>query len=137
VKPNDPSNADLQGIAQAIMALGIAGNEIGDVITRHTDSEAMISNSAMMAAAILWLNGSMRPSEIARALSVTTGGATKIVNRLERDGIVRKQREGRDGRAVLVDLTDDGAAMLEGILGDLDGILREFLARLGVGILST
>jgi DNA-binding MarR family transcriptional regulator len=72
----------------------------------------------------------MRPREIAGAISVTTGGATKIVNRLARDGIVRKSPEGKDGRAVIVELTDEGVSLVDSLLRDFDSVLRALAARL-------
>jgi DNA-binding MarR family transcriptional regulator len=130
VGPQDHLSDDLVGAARTIIVLCGAGNELSDVVRSHTKSEAMVANNAMMTAALLRLHGPMRPSEIAGAISVTTGGATKIVNRLARDGIVRKSPEGKDGRAVIVELTDEGVSLVDSLLRDFDSVLRALAARL-------
>jgi DNA-binding MarR family transcriptional regulator len=53
----------------------------------------------------------MSPSRMAELLVRTTGGMTKIVDRLERRGLVDRVRGNVDRRSVLVVLTDDGKAM--------------------------
>lgn len=79
--------------------------------------------------------------ELARQTLVTTGGLTLRVKRLEKDGLVRRERDPEDHRMVYVSLTDAGrelvdrtadlhffnlARMLEGLTAEE----REDLARL-------
>lgn len=53
----------------------------------------------------------LSPSEMAERLVRTTGGMTKIVDRLERRGLVERVRDEVDRRSVQVHLTDDGRAL--------------------------
>lgn len=53
----------------------------------------------------------MAPSRIAELLVRTTGGMTKIVDRLEKRGLVERVRDELDRRSVLVALTEDGKTM--------------------------
>jgi DNA-binding MarR family transcriptional regulator len=53
-------------------------------------------------------NESMPPSRLAELVLRTTGGMTKIVDRLERLGHVRRTPDPDDGRGVLVSLTPKG-----------------------------
>lgn len=53
----------------------------------------------------------LSPSRMAELLVRTTGGMTKIVDRLERRGFVERVRDSVDRRSVLVVLTDEGRAM--------------------------
>jgi DNA-binding MarR family transcriptional regulator len=55
---------------------------------------------------------------------VTQSAITQIVTRLEQDGLVERQRDPSDGRAVLVHITAPGAAII-------DGRRAERMARLG------
>ncbi|HEY4727213.1 MAG TPA: MarR family transcriptional regulator, partial [Actinomycetes bacterium] len=48
-------------------------------------------------------------SELARALRVSPRNVTGLVNGLEASGLVRRSPHPTDGRAALVELTDDGA----------------------------
>jgi DNA-binding MarR family transcriptional regulator len=50
----------------------------------------------------------LSPSRLAEAVVRTTGGMTKIIDRLERTGLVRRTRDPNDRRGVLVQLTDAG-----------------------------
>lgn len=52
--------------------------------------------------------GRMAPSRLAEHVVRTTGGMTKIVDRLERRGLVERVPDPADRRGVLVQLTEDG-----------------------------
>jgi DNA-binding MarR family transcriptional regulator len=51
--------------------------------------------------------------ELARQTLVTTGGLTLRVKRLEREGLVRRERDPEDNRIVYVELTDAGAELVD------------------------
>ncbi len=55
-------------------------------------------------------NGPMTPGELAEHTGLSRGGAiTAVVDRLERAGFVRRRRDERDRRKVIVELIRDGA----------------------------
>ncbi|MGY1770002.1 MarR family winged helix-turn-helix transcriptional regulator [Blastococcus sp. SYSU D00813] len=51
--------------------------------------------------------------ELARQTLVTTGGLTLRVKRLEKDGLVRRERDPEDHRMVYVSLTDAGRELVD------------------------
>ncbi len=53
-------------------------------------------------------DGSLRVGDLARALRVTVGGTSKLVDRIERAGLIRREPDGDDRRASRVALTDAG-----------------------------
>ena len=53
---------------------------------------------------------------------------TLMVKRLVERGWVARERDAADGRAVLVSLTDEGAAVLEDVRADYRSALRGHLA---------
>lgn len=55
----------------------------------------------------------MTMSELSRLLLVSNGNATAVVDRLERDGLVRRTPSPTDRRTVHVALTPEGAAAFE------------------------
>lgn len=57
------------------------------------------------------IDGPMSLSRLADAAVRTTGGMTKIVDRLERRGLVERTPDPADRRGVLVGLTGDGAEL--------------------------
>jgi MarR family transcriptional regulator, organic hydroperoxide resistance regulator len=57
--------------------------------------------------------GVCRVLDIARALSITVGGASKVVDKVEAAGLCRRQRNPTDGRSNLIRLTEPGADLLK------------------------
>ena len=56
----------------------------------------------------------LRLSELTATEQVTQSAITQLVTRLERDGLVGRRPDPGDGRAVLVQLTPAGAAVVAG-----------------------
>ena len=54
-----------------------------------------------------------RVLDIARALSITVGGASKVVDRVEAGGLCRRQPNPTDGRSSFISLTASGESLLE------------------------
>ncbi len=57
-------------------------------------------------------------SELSRMLLVSNGNATAVVDRLEKDGLVRRTQSDQDRRTVFVALTPEGLAQFEGLAAD-------------------
>lgn len=57
--------------------------------------------------------------ELTRRCRVTPGATTQRVQALERLGLVERVREEPDRRTVYVQLTTDGLARIDGLLGDV------------------
>lgn len=85
-----------------------------DALQRESLDELDLSFVEYSALRVLDLAGpphQLSPSRMAEILVRTTGGMTKIVDRLERRGFVSRLRDRNDRRSVLVALTDEGMAM--------------------------
>ena len=54
-----------------------------------------------------------RVLDIARALSMTVGGASKVVDKVEAAGWCRRQPNPTDGRSNLIELIEQGKGLLE------------------------
>lgn len=116
--------------AQALVILADSGRAITEIVQSRNGHDALAGNMAMMAAALIWLNGPMRPGELAEALHITTGGSTKIVSRLEEGGVVSKEPEGDDGRAVVVSLTEEGKRSMASVLSAVAPTIRDLVVKL-------
>lgn len=57
-------------------------------------------------------HGPKRLSELTASEQVTQPAVTQIVTKLERDGLVERRPDPSDGRAVLVHITEQGAAVV-------------------------
>jgi DNA-binding MarR family transcriptional regulator len=58
------------------------------------------------------------PGELARHTMVTTGAITKRVDRLERDGLIVRRTDDRDGRGRVVGLTEAGRRVIDDAFTD-------------------
>lgn len=74
----------------------------------------------------------LRMSDLAAQTSLSTSGATRVVDRLERQGLVRRQSVPGDRRSSYARLTDTGASRLRAdVPGVLDTVERWFTGVLG------
>lgn len=58
----------------------------------------------------------LRMSDLAAQTGLSTSGVTRVVDRLERDGLVKREACASDRRASYAVLTDAGRERLEGVL---------------------
>jgi DNA-binding MarR family transcriptional regulator len=74
----------------------------------------------------------LRMTELADAVLLSRSGVTRLVDRLERLGMVSRSRVEEDGRGVAASLTTAGLDRLRTASGThLAGIVRHFAERLG------
>jgi DNA-binding MarR family transcriptional regulator len=85
------------------------------------------------------LRGEGRPLPIlevaARTITVVPG-ITGLIDRLERAGLVARQRSAEDRRVVFVDVTDAGRALLARLDGPLRALNRRLLGHLSAAELA-
>lgn len=60
-------------------------------------------------------DGSLSIGELAQALGITTGSATVACKRLERAGLITRERQVEDERIVEVALTEQGRAQIDAL----------------------
>src|SRR5512134_354933 len=58
----------------------------------------------------------LRMSDLAAQTSLSTSGVTRVVDRLERDGLVRREACPSDRRGFFAVLTEEGATRLSAVL---------------------
>lgn len=96
---------------------------------------------------VLWERGTVQVKELGAALQLDYGTLTPLLKRLEAHGLLRRERQTDDERAVQVTLTDRGSALRErarnvpGVIGDAMGLapdefdqLRASLRRLTANV---
>jgi DNA-binding MarR family transcriptional regulator len=66
-------------------------------------------------------------AELAEGLTVSRGGLTKLADRLERAGLLRREAANDDGRGVYAVITDAGEEMLRRMWDVYSRVLRETL----------
>lgn len=76
-------------------------------------------------------DGALRMAELADAVVLTRSGLTRLVDRLERRGLVERRRCPTDARGFLAALTEEGKRRLEEARRThLAGVRRRFLDKL-------
>jgi len=83
---------------------------------------------------LLYLNdsaeGRMRMSELADSVLLSRSGLTRLVDRLERQGLLRRERCESDARGLFAEITPEGRELFAAARKThLDGVRRVFLSR--------
>lgn len=74
----------------------------------------------------------LRNIELAKAVVLTRSGVTRLVDGLEKDGLVARSSCPSDKRGTLVSITDEGLARLrEAATTQVEGVRELFVERLG------
>jgi DNA-binding MarR family transcriptional regulator len=98
--------------------------QLHDVILRAVDRTLArhgLKYPAYAVLATLRVAGSpyrMSPSELLETLLLSSGGLSNLLRRMEEDGLVRRMADERDGRGVIVELTEEGARIADAAMVD-------------------
>jgi DNA-binding MarR family transcriptional regulator len=73
----------------------------------------------------------LSPTRLGRGLMLSSAGVTSRLDRLERRGLLRRLPDPDDRRGVIVELTDEGRALVDEAVASHAEVDRRLLARLG------
>jgi DNA-binding MarR family transcriptional regulator len=85
-----------------------------------------VNRTAMRCMDVLDRVGQLTPGEIAVQTGLTSGAVTAMLDRLERQGLVRRLPDPSDRRRVLVELTDEAKQVAAEIYEPLVGEMAQF-----------
>ncbi|WP_433469214.1 MarR family winged helix-turn-helix transcriptional regulator [Spirillospora sp. CA-128828] len=85
----------------------LSGPIVWRIIEKHG-----ISPAGFFLLRLLITEDGLRPGEVAKRLLVTPATVTSVVDTLERNGHVRRERSYRDRRGVMLLITDSGRRLL-------------------------
>lgn len=109
----DTTDVQRMFAARALLLLASFGGAITAELVRSGLDETVANNSAVMTLLFLDESGPARPVDLAGRAGMTTGGMTKVIDRLEAHDLVSRSAEGlSDGRGVLIGLTATGVEMV-------------------------
>ena len=80
---------------------------------RASDASLGLTPARLSALSVLVFGGSCSLKQLADAEQVAAPTMSRIVAALEREGLVRREPDATDGRAVCLHATSEGAALLE------------------------
>jgi DNA-binding MarR family transcriptional regulator len=102
IRKHDPAMA-------ALRELVLAGEHYRQAVAR----ELQLGVTETQAISNLMAAKTMGQTELAEALGITTSSVTSLIDRMERNGLVRRQPHPRDRRRTVVQLTKYGMECIE------------------------
>jgi DNA-binding MarR family transcriptional regulator len=112
---------DLRALFHHLVRLEI---ELWDAIDQRLHAELDMSMGRLDVLQAIARTPNARVQDVARELSITVGGTSKAVDRIEAAGYGRRRANPEDRRSSIIELTPDGADLLERALVILDAELR-------------
>src|SRR5918995_6604300 len=95
------------------------------IAERNTIGDLTFSQFAVLEA--LYHLGPMTAGEVGQKILKSGGNMTLVIDNLERDGLVRRERDANDRRVIHVHLTEVGSSKLESVLpGHVAALVDEF-----------
>jgi DNA-binding MarR family transcriptional regulator len=114
------------------------------VVTRQLEHDLLVEHELPLASYDVLVqlveapDRRLRMTELADAVLLSRSGLTRLVDRLEREGLVQREACLTDGRGLYAVLTDAGYERLRAASGThLRGVQRHFITRLGARDLKT
>src|SRR5918999_2486100 len=106
-------------------------------LTKELDAELLRAHGLSLSSyeVLLFLadapGGQLRMSELADGVLLSRSGLTRLVDRLERDGLLRRERCPDDARGFLATITPKGKTLFQRARRThLDGVRERFLSNL-------
>src|SRR5712691_5306751 len=129
----DEARPDLQ-----VGALQVTGrlSRIGPHLARRQEevfSRFYLNRGEVGALSALRIAGpphQLSPTRLARGLMLSSAGVTSRIDRLERRGFVRRLDDPNDRRGVIIELTDEGLAVVDAAVAANSASDRQLLERL-------
>lgn len=129
MEPVSPSTQSLF-IARAIIEFSNLGNEMTDAIDTVVEDHYLSMNTPIGVLTRLRVDGPKRPNELADEVDMTTGGMTKVIDRLEGFGLVARTGGLEDGRGVMVSLTEHGIRTIDDVFEVMIGPVERLIKAL-------
>lgn len=129
-----PHRNEIKDVATAIRARELTRLVMfADMVSRYVDIKLRGKVNWLRISALSHLitrGGSLTASELARLMLRSNYSMTRLIDDLERDGLVIRERAGKDRRTIDVRITSDGLAFMMQSLGDSDLVEEELMSSL-------
>ena len=114
------------------LRLAEVGHEWSTLIREIPQGESVVDNLAVIVLCRLQSNEALRPQQLQESIGITSGGMTKLIDRLERAGLVARLavKPAEDGRGVQIALTKKGHTLLSDVLAGIAPSARQVSADL-------
>lgn len=110
-----------------LMALASFGQLVSQALAEAAPDGEFVSNHSIQVMCHLELDGPTRPAELAALTGLSSGGISKLIDRLELAGLTTRHHHGiaDNHRAVLISLTLDGKRTVHRFIGIFDNYLDD------------
>lgn len=119
-----PYRSELLANLSALILLWDSPAVQGEILAKSGETIDQQSH-ATLRHLLAW--GPMRPSALSDVLSTGASHVSKIVRRLEADGLVQRSADPSDRRATIISLTDAGEIAARGVYALGDRMIAEIL----------
>ncbi|WP_277188792.1 MarR family winged helix-turn-helix transcriptional regulator [Caballeronia sp. BR00000012568055] len=99
-----------------------------NMVTQHTSSELGITSTQASIMFMLAVGKCATAADIAREYGIDASAVTRLIDRLEKRGLLSRVRSEQDRRVVRLALTDDGRAMAEQVPAIFTRVLDSLLS---------
>jgi DNA-binding MarR family transcriptional regulator len=110
--------------------LGAMALSVTDAVAQNIEMAAGAYGSDTFALVLLQHAQELRCDVLSRQLRLAQSSTARLVDRLERDGLVRRATGGEDRRTVMVSLTARGLRAAERVLSARQNVLRSLVGKL-------
>jgi len=113
--------------ARLLLLIAEFGEAVSQAMKDATGEPDLVGNAPIRVLATLDLYGPQRPADLAQLAGMTTGGLSKLLDRMEEAGAIGREQGAVPGdrRGVLVSLTERGQALLRTLTEELAARLPE------------
>ena len=108
------TRAELRTLDTFIKLTRCTNSVLGRLAERNTIGDLTWSQFAVLEA--LYHLGPMTQGEVSAKVLKSGSNITTVIDNLERDGLVRRERDAQDRRVIHVHLTDDGSRKIAAVL---------------------
>ena len=119
------SRAEMRTLDTFIKLTRCANSLLARLAERNTIGDLTYSQFAVLEA--LYHLGPMTQGEVSQKVLKSGSNMTTVIDNLERDGLVRRERHVDDRRVIYVHLTEAGSNKVEAVLpGHVAALVKEF-----------
>ena len=103
-----------QSAERLLLQFARFGSAVSRTLVAATNQPDFVTNAPILVLCLLDLDGPTRPGAIAEVVGLTTGGTTKLLDRMEAAGLIHRTYGAidNDHRGVQVELTARGRTLL-------------------------
>jgi Transcriptional regulators len=122
----EPQHDQIREIVYLIRRLMQAGS----LYTKELDKKYQVSAPQLNCLLVLYENGPLPPSRIAKLIMVKSSTVTGVIDRLEHKNLVKRTRNSPDRRVINIELTDAGKTLAENAPSPIQQKIVDGLKRL-------